>query len=189
MDTYNPELAVGELRVLPPRPKANDAGSEPLPWINMSSWDHEPIPEREWAIPDRVPLRQAGLFSGEGGTGKSIIELTKNVAHVTGKDWFGLMPGLGPAIYLGAEDDKKELHIRLAAIANHYGVTFRDLTAGGLHVLCLLGQDATLCAANGKSGKVEVTDLLSPTVRSRRRHQAEEHQHRHPVTRLRRKRD
>src|SRR5262249_60119956 len=62
-------------------------------------------------------------------------------------------------IYLGAEDDEKELHIRLAAIANHYGVTFRDLTAGGLHVLCLLGQDATLCAANGKSGKVEVTDL------------------------------
>jgi RecA-family ATPase len=28
-----------------------------------------------------------------------------------------------------------------------------------LHVLCLLGQDATLCAATGKSGKVEVTDL------------------------------
>jgi hypothetical protein len=27
-------------------------------------------------------LNQAGLFSGEGGTGKSILELTKNVAHV-----------------------------------------------------------------------------------------------------------
>jgi hypothetical protein len=41
-----------------------------------------------------------GLFSGEGGTGKSIIELMKNVAHVTGKDWLGSMPELGPAIYL-----------------------------------------------------------------------------------------
>jgi RecA-family ATPase len=162
MDTYDPDRAVGKLRVLPPRPKANGAPGRAhvtLPWIDMSSWDHEPIPEREWSIPDRVPLRQAGLFSGEGGTGKSIIELTKDVAHVTGKDWFGSMPEPGPAIYLGAEDDEKELHIRLAAIANHYGVTFRDLTAGGLHVLCLLGQDATLCAANGKSGKVEVTDL------------------------------
>src|SRR5262249_14779781 len=131
----------------------------PLRWIDMSGWDSEPIPEREWAILNRVPLRQAGLFSGEGGTGKSIIELTKNIAHVMGKDWLGSMPERGRAIYGGAEDDEKELHIRLASIANHYGVTFEELIAGGLHVLCLLGQDATLCAATGKSGKVEVTAL------------------------------
>ena len=40
----------------------------------MSNWDNEPVPERKWAIRDRVPLRQTGLFSGEGGTGKSILE-------------------------------------------------------------------------------------------------------------------
>jgi RecA-family ATPase len=131
----------------------------PLRWIDMSGWDYEPVPEREWAILNRVPLKQAGLFSGEGGTGKSIIELTKNVAHVAGKDWLGSMPECGPAIYVGAEDDEKELHIRLAAIAKHYGATFEELIAGGLHVLCLLGQDATLCAAAGKGGKVEVTSL------------------------------
>jgi RecA-family ATPase len=78
---------------------------------------------------------------------------------VTGKDWLGSMPELGPAIYIGAEDDENEIHIRLAAIASHYGVTFKELNAGGLHVLCLLGDDATLCAANGKSGKVETTAL------------------------------
>src|SRR5262249_15121450 len=89
----------------------------------------------------------------------SIIELTKNVAHVAGKDWLGSMPERGPAIYVGAEDDERELHIRLASIAKHFGVTFEELIAGGLHVLCLLGQDATLCAATGKSGKVEVTGL------------------------------
>jgi len=38
-------------------------------------------------------------------------------------------------------------------------VTFDQLIASGLHVSCLLGQDATLCATGGKSGKVEVTDL------------------------------
>ncbi len=42
---------------------------------------HRP-PERQWAICDRVPLNQVGLFSGKGGTGKGIIELMKNVAHV-----------------------------------------------------------------------------------------------------------
>jgi len=125
----------------------------------MSTWDRDPVPERKWAIRDRVPLNQAGLFSGEGGAGKSIVELTKDVAHVTGKDWFGSMPEPGPAIYIGAEDDEDEIHIRLANIASHYGVMFEQLIAGGLHVLCLLGQDATLCAASGKSGKVEVTAL------------------------------
>src|SRR5262249_27933280 len=93
---------------------------------NGGNWDSEPVPEREWAILNRVPLRQAGLFSGEGGTGTSILELTKDIAHVTGKDWLGSMPERGPAIYLGAEDDEKELHIRLAAITKHYGVTFEE---------------------------------------------------------------
>jgi AAA domain-containing protein/bifunctional DNA primase/polymerase-like protein len=129
----------------------------PLPFIDMSDWDNQPVPQRKWAILNRVPLNQAGLFSGEGGGGKSIIELTKNVAHVTGKEWLGSLPERGPAIYLGAEDDKDEIHIRVAAIASHYGVTFRQLVDGGLHVLCLLGEDATLCAATGKSGKIEVT--------------------------------
>lgn len=38
-------------------------------------------------------------------------------------------------------------------------MTLEELIAGGLHVLCLLGKDATLCAAGGKSGSVEVTEL------------------------------
>jgi RecA-family ATPase len=132
---------------------------KPLQWLDMSNWDNEPVPERQWAIRDRVPLNQPGLFSGEGGTGKSIIELMKNVAHVAGKDWLGSMPELGPAFYIGAEDEKDELHRRIAAIAKHQGVSFKELVEGRLHVLCLLGEDATLCAATGKSGKVETTDL------------------------------
>lgn len=129
-----------------------------LQWLDMSSWDHVPVPERQWAIRDRVPLKQAGLFSGEGGTGKSIIELTKNVAHVAGKDWLGSMPEPGAAFYLGAEDDADEIHIRIAAIAKHYGVTFKDLIEGGLHVLPLLGEDATLCAVT-RGGHIETTAL------------------------------
>src|SRR5215475_912952 len=89
----------------------------PLAWLDMSDWDRGPIPERKWAIFNRVPLNQAGLFSGEGGTGKSIIELTKNVAHVAGKAWFGSLSEVAPAFFIGAEEDKNDLHIRLAAIA------------------------------------------------------------------------
>jgi hypothetical protein len=62
----------------PGQPRAEVRPGAPLQWLDMSSWDHVPIPERKWSIRDRVPLKQAGLFSGEGGTGKSIIELMKN---------------------------------------------------------------------------------------------------------------
>jgi RecA-family ATPase len=156
MNYANRELT----EALQPEPGKDPASLPPLPWLDMSNWDGKPVPEREWAILNRVPLKQAGLFSGEGGTGKSLLELAKDVAHVTGKDWLGSLPAPGPAFYVGAEDDEKELHIRLAAIAKHYQVTFGELVhSGGLYVLNLLGQDATLCAATGKSGKVEVTSL------------------------------
>ena len=59
MDTYNPDLAVGKIRVLPPRAKLNGAASaptEPLPYIDMSSWDANPAPEREWAVENRIPM-------------------------------------------------------------------------------------------------------------------------------------
>jgi RecA-family ATPase len=102
----------------------------PLQWLDMSTWDSDPVPERQWTIKDRVPANQAGLFSGEGGTGKSIIELTKDVAHVAGKDWLGSMPEQGPAFYIGAEDEAAELHRRLAGIAKHYGVSFKELVGG-----------------------------------------------------------
>jgi RecA-family ATPase len=136
-----------------------EAEARPLQWLDMSRWDTDPVPEREWIIRDRVPANQVGLFSGEGGTGKSIIELMKNVAHAGGNDWMGSMPKPGGAFYLGAEDEKDELHRRLASIAKHYQITFKELIEGGLRVMCLLGQDATLCAVNNRTGMVEVTAL------------------------------
>jgi RecA-family ATPase len=148
-----------EAKLVIVEPGGEQAAEQPLAWLDMSNWDNELRPEREWAIRDRVPLKQVGLFSGEGGTGKSIIEMMKDVSHVVAKDWLGSMPEPGPAFYVGAEDDQREIHIRFHDIAAHYGVTFKQLIDGGLHVLPLLGQDATLCYASGKSGRVELTPL------------------------------
>jgi RecA-family ATPase len=129
-------------------------------WIDISNWDRVPVPERKWAIPDRVPANQVGIFSGPGGGGKSILELMKDVAHVAAKTWLlDMLPTAGPAFYLGAEDPEDEIHRRLATITEHYGVTFGELAKGGLHVMCLFGKDATLCAPAGKSGKIETTAL------------------------------
>jgi RecA-family ATPase len=54
----------------------------PLPFIDMSDWDTVPVPEREWAVRDRIPLRQVSLFSGEGSIGKSVALLQLSAAHV-----------------------------------------------------------------------------------------------------------
>jgi AAA domain len=108
MDTYNPDLTVGKLRVLPPRAKLNGAApapTEPLPYLDMSSWDVNPAPDREWAVENRIPMYQPHLTTGHGAIGKSLLELTRAVAHVLGKPWLGMAVRQGPVIYLGAEDE------------------------------------------------------------------------------------
>jgi RecA-family ATPase len=130
----------------------------PLPYINMSNWDNEPVPQQEWSVLNRLPRYQTALFSGEGAIGKSTIELHRVAAHVLGRDWLGTMPQEGPAIFIDAEDHRDVLHRRLAAITRHYKVTFSDLIRNGLHLISLVGEDAVLATAS-RSGKVEPTRL------------------------------
>jgi RecA-family ATPase len=169
-DIFPPDRLTHGLRVVPgekmglapesgrPVDEPRDETTPSLKWLDMSNWDNEPTPEIDWAIRDRAPRLQVGLFSGEGGTGKSTAALMRDVAHALGRDWMGSMPEEGPAFYLAAEDDQKIIHIRVKAIAKHYGVSVKDITDGGLHILPQLGEDATLCAPT-RSGKIETTAL------------------------------
>ena len=128
----------------------------PLPYIDMSTWDTDPVPEQEWTVHNRIPRRHVTLFSGEGSAGKSTIDLHASAAHVLGRDWLGTMPEQGPAIFIDAEDDEGVMHRRLAAIAKHYGVTFSELIKSGLRLVSLAGEDAVLAAA-GRNGKITPT--------------------------------
>jgi RecA-family ATPase len=136
----------------------DDAADEPLAFIDMSRWDTEPAPSRLWSVRDRIPLRQPALFSGEGAIGKTLLVLQLAVAHVLGRDWLGMLPEPGPAIYFGCEDDADEIHRRVADIAKHYHVSFAELV-GGLHLLSFAGKDAVLGAAD-RSGVIKATPLF-----------------------------
>jgi RecA-family ATPase len=149
LDDFRPERAKDE---------SHKDKSGALPWIDMSNWDNEPTPEREWTVRDRIPARQVTLLSGEGAVGKSIVELNLCVAHPLAKDWLGTMPEPGGAFYIGAEDDEKELHIRLSPILAHYGATYSDLIRGGFRMVSLCGDDAVLGAPN-RHGIIEPTKL------------------------------
>ena len=142
-----------------------------LPFIDMSEWDDLPAPPRQWAVADRIPLRQPTLLSGEGAIGKTILLLQLSVAHVLGRDWLGTMPEPGPVLYLGAEDDTDELHRRLADITAHYRARFSDLKDGGLHLLSFAGQDAL--ARHDRSGRHCRADApVRKTAHRRARHSA-----------------
>ncbi len=117
---------------------------EPLRFIDMSGWDSAPAPPRQWAVRNRIPMRQATLLSGEGAVGKSILELQLCAAHALGRDWIGTMPEPGPALYLGAEDDEDELRRRLEIIAAHYGARFADLIDGGLRIMSFADENMLL---------------------------------------------
>jgi RecA-family ATPase len=130
----------------------------PLPFISMANWDNEPVPEQEWAVPDRIPLGQTTLFTGEGGYGKSTVQLHLCAAHALGLGWLNTLPEPGPAVFFEAEDGEKIIHRRLAMVAAHYGTTFQNMIAGGLHVISLFGCDAVL-ATPTRSGKIERTPL------------------------------
>jgi RecA-family ATPase len=130
-----------------------------IPIIDMANWDNEPAPEQEWAVPDRIPMRNASIFSGEGAAGKSLLQLQLSVACVLGKEWLGTMPQQGPALFIDAEDDEGVIHKRLADILRYYGARFADVK-DNLHIVSLVGEDAVLGAVGTrKSGRIEATAL------------------------------
>ncbi|MEY9428879.1 RecA-family ATPase [Bradyrhizobium ottawaense] len=133
---------------------------EPLNFIDMSFWDITPVPARQWAVRDRVPAHQVTLFSGEGGSGKSIIELQLACAHVLERDWFGSMPEPGPVIYQGCEDTRDELHRRVASICEHYKVQYSDLIRGGLNMFSCVEGDGMLGVPN-RGGQIEPTRMYN----------------------------
>ena len=133
---------------------------EPLDFIDMSFWDAIPVPPRKWAVRDRVPVDQVTLFSGEGGSGKSIVELQLCCAHALERDWFGSLPEPGPVIYQGCEDTKDELHRRLSSICTHYDVQFSQLRNGGLNIFTTVEADGLLGVPN-RSGQIEPTRLYN----------------------------
>jgi RecA-family ATPase len=129
-----------------------------LPVFDLTNLDGQPVPQQEWAVEDRYPLEHTSLLTGEGAVGKSLIKLQLCVAHVLGKQWLGVTPRQGSAIFIDAEDDEKVIHKRLADILRYYGARFVDLH-GKLHIVSLAGMDAVLGALSHKSNRIEPTLL------------------------------
>lgn len=139
-----------------------NGADRPLEFANIA-FDGEPVPEPEYSVPDRIPAHQACLFTGHGGTGKSIIGLQLCAAHTLGRDWLYSMPAYGPAFFIDSEDHLNVIWRRLDAIKNLYGVTYQDMINGGLHILAMAGEDTVMAVAD-KSGKIVGTAFYNRLV-------------------------
>ena len=129
-----------------------------LPFINMSNWDNEPIPEQQWTVPDKIPRGHCAIFYGEGGAGKSMEGLHLCAAHSIKREIWFTLPEQGPALFVDTEDSEEVIHRRLYSVREHYDVRFEDLVKGGLHTMSLVGHDAVI-AASSRTGKIEPTPL------------------------------
>jgi RecA-family ATPase len=83
--------------------------------------------------------------------------LQLSFAHVLVREWLGVVPAPGPALFVDAEDNIDELHRRGDQILRHYCGTWNDVR-GALHLMSFAGLDAVLAVVD-RSGKIEPTPL------------------------------
>ncbi|MBK0327896.1 AAA family ATPase [Rhodobacteraceae bacterium F11138] len=100
------------------------------------------VPARQWLVHDLVPQKTVTLFSGDGGTGKSLLAFQLAVAVTAQTAWIGRAVSDGGTIFLSAEDDDDELHRRLDDILRAEGRDYDDTER--LTMRSLAGEDALL---------------------------------------------
>jgi len=127
-------------------------------WIAGSDLQGPP-PNREWLVTDMIPMNTVTLLYGDGGTGKSLLALQLAASMALGRFWLNRLPITGRTVYLSAEDDRAELHRRLAIIAGSLNATMTDLA--GITIADLAGKDALLANVNVRKGTLHRTALMN----------------------------
>jgi len=138
---------------------AND--NEPV-FVDPTSWDRKPVPERLWYLPDLIPSRTVTILAGDGGVGKSLLALQLAITSALDLETLGLKPTACHVIYVGAEDEVDEFHRRIDGILRAHDVPYSDLE-GGFLLLSLADKDATLASPDAK-GVMLPTPLMGQLI-------------------------
>lgn len=93
-------------------PAADATPDEPI----IASTLYSAPPEREWLVPNWIPLRTVTSLYGDGGTGKTLLAQQLATASAIGGQWIGLDVRQMPVLAVLCEDDRDELHRRHHAI-------------------------------------------------------------------------
>ena len=130
-----------------------------ITWLRLSELKDVPLQEREWAVDEWIPKGQVSLLYADGGIGKSqvILQLLSNVA--LGKPWFGRSTTKGRALYLGAEDDLRELHRRFDRLITAESKDYSDFD--DVIFSSMAGEDALLANYDARTKKLMPSLLMS----------------------------
>jgi RecA-family ATPase len=132
---------------------------EPLKFVDFESWNvADGAPEQEWGLDEIFAMRTVGMFSGEGGAGKSLLSMQLAIAHAIGNDWLGSAVLNGPFVYLSAEDDAAEMQRRQTSILRSMDADFAELK-DKMHLLDYVGEDCVLGVPDG-AGLIKPTKLF-----------------------------
>jgi hypothetical protein len=157
-----PESRSGAAPASPPpaRPSAVVPPVAPTPWRTMASFLAAPRPSRAWVVPDWLPHGPAAptLFTGDGGTGKSLSAMQLAAAVATGTAWLGLpVTRRMPAAMVLCEDSADEIAIRCHDLAGG----LEALAAADVRFMSRAGEDAVLVREReGRTEKGPFYDYL-----------------------------
>lgn len=115
------------------------------------------VPARKWLVEGLVPSGTVTLLGGDGGTGKSLAALQLATSTVLDRPWLSMSVTPGNALFISAEDDRDELHRRLADICRAEGVALADLDK--LTIRSLAGEDALLAVQESRTGGLQASGL------------------------------
>jgi RecA-family ATPase len=138
--------------------RAEQAKEEPpIVWRRVSELQDKPVPTRQWLVENFIPYRNVTNHTGDGGVGKSLLDLQLAVGTAKTGKWVGMPVKIqGPVIVFSAEDEFEETWRRLAAICQHEKIELKELS--NLHVAPLAGMDAMLAVADDRK-------MMVPTYR------------------------
>jgi len=117
-----------------------------------------PAPEQQFAVKNRLLANRGHLFTGLGGVSKTQIAIQLGVAFAIGRSTWGWeVSRTGSAAIFLAEDTADNVHRKLAAIAEHGGLSDaeRDLVGERVHVFPLAGKKSNLLMMSPGVGLVE----------------------------------
>jgi RecA-family ATPase len=96
------------------QPKGKQTAA-PAVFVTPGQWPNEAPPPVEWLVLNRFPRGEVSGLIGDGGAGKTdgAVRLAANVAR-SAPDWFGHeIIGVGPVVFISAEEPEREIRRRL----------------------------------------------------------------------------
>jgi RecA-family ATPase len=152
-------------------PEDADPKPDPQPNGHMTDWQDAqltavdpslladtPVPERQWLVPDWVPMERVTALYGSGGEGKTVLAQTLATACAIGAQWLGLSVRRCNSLLLYCEDDVDEMHRRQNDINRHFGCAFTDLPA--MRWLPRLGFNNALMTFDGRPKREPLFEQL-----------------------------